>query len=167
MTKRGLTPKQGFIETLAAQRMNEIEKLDDDDFLGKGKNYWLGEVFKERVRSAKRLASDADVLQGNEIYKSAITRYYYALYNSARGLVFYVNQGDDHQRHNVLPGHLPAMLPENAEWANFIQECRLLRNECDYEIYPDDRVLKNRCQKVRIKTYEFIQICEECFNEHN
>jgi len=69
-------------------------------------------------------------------YRTAISRAYYAMYHTCRGLVFFDTQGDDHQEHSELPKHLPADFPARATWENTIKNARLERNRADYEPYP-------------------------------
>src|SRR5688572_6744553 len=40
-------------------------------------------------------------------YRSAISRFYYSMYHSARAVVYFSWGGDDHQPHSTLPTKLP------------------------------------------------------------
>ena len=70
-------------------------------------------------------------------YRSAISRYYYAMYHSARAVTYFRFDGDDHQAHSALPSHLPHDFPNQASWQNEIKDARERRNEADYEPYPE------------------------------
>lgn len=69
-------------------------------------------------------------------YRSAIGRYYYAMYHCMRAVVFFVHNGDDHQKHDVLPSHTPKDLPNSALWENRLKDARSRRNDADYDPYP-------------------------------
>ncbi len=69
-------------------------------------------------------------------YRSAVSRYYYSMYHSIRATVFYANDGDDHQKHDVLPKHTPLDFPDNALWENRLKDARGHRNDADYDPYP-------------------------------
>lgn len=69
-------------------------------------------------------------------YRNAISRGYYAMYQTFRGIVFFVSKGDDYEKHTDLPGHLPRDFPAVAYWENALKAARLERNRADYEPYP-------------------------------
>jgi len=69
-------------------------------------------------------------------YRNAISRGYYAMYQTFRGIVFLVSGGDDHEKHSDLPGHLPKDFPGVSYWENALKTARLERNRADYEPYP-------------------------------
>lgn len=68
--------------------------------------------------------------------RSAISRYYYGMYHAMRAVVYFVERGDDHERHSVLPGKTPADFPGSALWQNNLKDARERRNEADYNPYP-------------------------------
>jgi hypothetical protein len=77
--------------------------------------------------------------------RNVISRSYYAMYQTFRGIVFYVTQGDDHEKHSILPQHLPRDFPAVGYWENALKSARLERNRADYEPYPrDDSVFAQR-----------------------
>jgi uncharacterized protein (UPF0332 family) len=72
-------------------------------------------------------------------YRSAISRYYYAMYHCMRATVFFDHDGDDHQKHDVLPQHTPADFPDGDVWENRLKDARGRRNDADYDPYPVNR----------------------------
>ncbi len=59
-------------------------------------------------------------LRGNpRSYRSTISRAYYAMYQTFRGIVFLVTEGDDHEKHTELPQHLPKDFPGGGYWDMF------------------------------------------------
>ncbi|WP_425319644.1 HEPN domain-containing protein [Actinoplanes philippinensis] len=83
-------------------------------------------------------AGDSMVLAGH--FRSAISRHYYAMYHSARAIVYAEEKGDDFERHSELPRHLPATLPDAPQWESRLTDARLLRNQADYDPYPSGAV---------------------------
>ncbi len=69
-------------------------------------------------------------------YRSAISRFYYAMYHSMRATAFFTYDGDDHQRHEALPQHTPKDFPTSAIWENRLKDARGRRNDADYDPYP-------------------------------
>lgn len=69
-------------------------------------------------------------------YRSAISRYYYSMYHSARAVVYFAHGGDDHEKHSVLPTKLPGDFPSSSFWQNELKDARLNRNSADYDPYP-------------------------------
>ena len=98
-----------------------------------------------RHELAIELLSTADTLirssrrsQKHATARSAISRCYYSMYQTARGVVFFTHQGDDKNGHQDLPKSLPKDFPNRFNWQNELKSARLLRNEADYDPYPDD-----------------------------
>ncbi|MET7820504.1 HEPN domain-containing protein [Micromonospora zamorensis] len=69
-------------------------------------------------------------------YRSAISRYYYAMYHTARAVVYHHHGGDDHESHSTLPTKLPRDFTNSALWTNYLKDARNRRNEADYDPYP-------------------------------
>lgn len=92
----------------------------------------------DRLRLAEDFAQVGDRLMRARPsqYRSAIGRYYYSMYHSMRAAVFYMYDGDDHQRHDALPGHTPSDFPSAALWENRLKNARGHRNDADYDPYP-------------------------------
>jgi uncharacterized protein (UPF0332 family) len=68
--------------------------------------------------------------------RSAISRFYYAMYHAMRAAVFVDHGGDDHEQHSVLPGHVPRNFPTPGVWQNALKSAREHRNKADYDPYP-------------------------------
>jgi uncharacterized protein (UPF0332 family) len=99
------------------------------------------QVCADRLELSSGFADAGDRLlrlRGPE-YRSAISRYYYSMYHSMRAVVFFVNRGDDHEQHNVLPRHTPNDFPNAPTWENCLKDARARRNDADYDPYPTDR----------------------------
>lgn len=69
-------------------------------------------------------------------YRNAVSRGYYAMYQTFRGIVFFRTGGDDHEKHSQLPQNLPGDFPARSYWENTLKDARLERNRADYEPYP-------------------------------
>ncbi|HZP75844.1 MAG TPA: HEPN domain-containing protein [Pseudolabrys sp.] len=83
------------------------------------------------LTSARRLLSLRPML-----HRDAISRSYYAMYHAGRAVAFFANQGDDYEPHDKLAGGLPPDFPDVERWRNALKDARLLRNEADYEPFP-------------------------------
>lgn len=92
----------------------------------------------ERWRLAGDFGRTADLLMRSRPrrYRSAISRYYYCMYQAMRAAVYLAHGGDDHQEHSVLPGHVPNDFPEQEEWQTRLKDARFARNAADYEPFP-------------------------------
>ncbi|WP_080043315.1 HEPN domain-containing protein [[Actinomadura] parvosata] len=69
-------------------------------------------------------------------YRSAISRFYYAMYHAARAVVYFSHGGDDHESHSKLPTMLPNDFIDAALWGNALKDARNHRNAADYDPYP-------------------------------
>lgn len=94
------------------------------------------QVTSDRLSLAGGHLVTADNLLLDNQFRSAISRYYYAMYTAARAITFADIQGDDHQRHGVLPGKLPVSMPSVSIRSAELNDARGLRNEADYDVYP-------------------------------
>jgi uncharacterized protein (UPF0332 family) len=104
----------------------------------------------------------ADQLILTQQFRSAISRYYYAMYHAARAIVFADFGGDDHERHSVLPRNLPALLPDAILREQQLIDARLLRNEADYDVYPFSLPeWESDARKLAITAADFVQACED------
>ncbi|WP_280433060.1 HEPN domain-containing protein [Nocardia brasiliensis] len=96
----------------------------------------IRQVVSDRLVLAGDRLGDGDRLILAKNYRSAISRHYYAMYHAARAIVFAEEKGDDHEKHNVLPRHLPPSMSNVGQYENELTNARLLRNQADYDIYP-------------------------------
>jgi uncharacterized protein (UPF0332 family) len=69
-------------------------------------------------------------------YRGAISRYYYSMYNAMRACAFIYFEGNDHEKHSDLPGHIPPDCPSNTTWQTKLKDAREVRNRADYDPYP-------------------------------
>jgi uncharacterized protein (UPF0332 family) len=93
-------------------------------------------------------------------FRSAISRFYYAMYHASRAVVYFANDGDDHEEHSKLPIHLPGDFPGLATWVNTIKDARVKRNDADYEPYPDTaEVFKAQAKDLRDLSADLVQDC--------
>jgi len=99
---------------------------------------------RERLRLAdgllsvgNRLLAWASSRQDIFCARSAIARYYYAMFQAARAVVFIDVGGDDYNAHQELPKKLPNSFPNRAYWVNELKNARLRRNDADYDPYPN------------------------------
>jgi uncharacterized protein (UPF0332 family) len=82
-------------------------------------------------------------------FRNAISRAYYSMYQTFRGVVFLVSKGDDYEKHSELPQHLPGDFPAVGYWENALKIARLERNRADYEPYPrSDAAFKTQAETI-------------------
>ncbi len=98
----------------------------------------MQEASAARYRLAKLHLNQASTASAQNEHRCAISRAYYAMYQSMRAVVFLVTQGDDHEAHSELSTKLPDDFPNQATWANDLKNARLARNSADYDPYPTD-----------------------------
>lgn len=122
----------------------------------------IQQVTSDRLSFAGEHLRAGDQLIFNLQFRSAISRYYYSMYHAARSIVFAEVQGDDYERHNELPRHLPAGLHNGTLREQELVDARLLRNEADYNVYPSDQSeWKDDAGKLSVTAANFVQACEE------
>ena len=71
------------------------------------------------------------------MYRMAVSTSYYAMYHAFRALVFFMKEGDDHEKHTLLPDHIPDDFPDSDNWQNKLKNARFERNKADYDPYPE------------------------------
>lgn len=140
------------------------------------KNYKLGVSLTKRSRTSinsliNRACNDrlklADVFfidatrtikMNPPMYRSSVSRSYYAMYHAARAVAFMYYQGDDHEAHNKLPTKIPDNFPDFRIWQNLIKTARLDRNKADYEPYPaEDLTYKVVAEKQLVEAKKFLR----------
>lgn len=139
--------------TLLEQQLLRISKAPqkqltafrDGVYIETATNRTLGDlrdqVCADRLRLAESFLNVADRLVRTRPpeFRSAISRYYYAMYHGMRAAVYFVHEGDDHQGHESLPRHTPDDFPQGGVWENRLKDARSRRNEADYDPYPVER----------------------------
>lgn len=126
----------------------------------------LAPMMKQAVSDRLTLAG-AHLRAGDQFifilqFRAAISRHYYAMYHSARAVTFADTKGDDHQRHSILPRHLPSTITNVAQLEVELTDARLLRNEADYDPYPikpPDWELDAR--RLAVIAASFVLTCED------
>ena len=84
------------------------------------------------------------------------------MYHSARAITFASFGGDDHERHNILPRNLPHDIAERGRLEIQLTEARLLRNQADYDPYPQSSTAwRADAQSLSATSAKFVQACEE------
>jgi uncharacterized protein (UPF0332 family) len=118
----------------------------------------------DRLRFARELLGVADKLARSRPaqYRSAISRYYYAMYHAMRAVVYYAHGGDDHNEHKVLPSHVPQDFVDSALWQNNLKDARAHRNDADYDPYPlDPNIWRDVALDLRVKSHQLIVLTED------
>jgi uncharacterized protein (UPF0332 family) len=100
----------------------------------------ITQVVSDRLVLAGEHLRTGDELVRNQHHRSAISRHYYAMYHAARAIVFAEVQGDDYERHIVLPRNLPSQMEDVTLRESELTDARLLRNKADYDIYPHGHI---------------------------
>lgn len=101
-----------------------------------------------------------DYLLSEEQYRTSIGRYYYAMYHAARGITFAEHGGDDFERHSTLPRNLSAGLDPHGQLSVALTDARLLRNEADYDAYPNhDKAWRNDAIDLSAEATGFVATC--------
>jgi len=119
----------------------------------------VNELTLDRFNLAKEFLSQAQAQDLSTIsgQKLAISRGYYAMYQSARTVIFHYGRADVDEHENV-PKCLPSTLPNRAHWANRLIEWRKLRNQVDYSPYPEGN-LHALAQQILLEAQAFLDLC--------
>lgn len=131
---------------VAEARRSQLRLLDvvaPDIVAGHSVVAMRGVAARDRIQLANGFLGTADALLRRAVRqseatsaRSAISRYYYAMFQAARAVVFIAHQGDDHNDHQELPKRLPHQFPQRTYWVNQLKDARIARNEADYGPYP-------------------------------
>lgn len=110
--------------------------------------------------AAEHLRHGDDLLLAGA-FRASVGRHYYAMYHAARAIVFGVHQGDDFEKHSVLPRNLPANLANAAQLEADLTAARLARNQADYDPYPtSDADWQQDARALGPKAASFVSDCE-------
>jgi uncharacterized protein (UPF0332 family) len=122
----------------------------------------IQQATSDRLRLAGEHLRAGDQLIFSNQFRSAISRHYYAMYHAARSIVYADFRGDDYERHNILPRHLPAKLPDKMSREQQLTNARLLRNEADYDVYPSNiPEWEHDARRLTITATDFVRACED------
>lgn len=96
------------------------------------------QVCADRIALAQQFISAGDKLMRSRppMFRMAVGRYYYAMYHTMRGVVYFNLGGDDFEAHSDLPGKTPRDFVQAPFWENELKDARYRRNEADYDPYP-------------------------------
>ena len=125
----------------------------------------LADLIKQATNDRLHLASNClkeahdHLSQGR--FRPSISRNYYAMYHSARAIVFAFHEGDDFQQHSVIPKHLPQDMPDFDKLAQDLKNARLLRNQADYDAYPiSSQSWQTDATKLTVTASIFLNCCD-------
>lgn len=99
----------------------------------------LQQVVADRIVLAESFLQTAETLRRSrsDLSRAAIARYYYSMYHAMRAVSFHHQGGDDHEAHsNLFAKGVPNDFPNAVMARNYLKDARLLRNEADYDPYP-------------------------------
>ena len=101
----------------------------------------VDQVVSDRLHLAEQFLDMADRMSRSrsDLARPAIARYYYAMYHAMRAVSYSALPGDDHESHSTLfQKGVPSDYPDAATARNALKDARLLRNEADYDPYPQN-----------------------------
>ena len=119
---------------------------------------------RDRWRLARAHHRDGRALleSRRRLFRSAISRLYYAMYHAMRAAAYMFHDGDDHESHADLLLHVPDDLPDAKRWANTLKQARLLRNAADYDPYPrDGRVWRKRADSLLLDSEALLRAARD------
>lgn len=136
------TAFQAQLASLSELSANRIRDLKYGTVLTAQTGYTIAELIEkvalDRVALGALLHREARAAMERSppSFRNSISRSYYSMYQTFRGVVFYVTQGDDYEKHSILAQHIPDDFPGSPYWENALKTARLERNKADYEPYP-------------------------------
>ncbi|SRR6266404_4268270 len=96
------------------------------------------------------------------LYRSAVSRYYYAMYHALRACVYLSHGGDDHQGHTELPQHIPDDFAPGQDWQTKMKNARVTRNRADYDPYPKaDTAFRSDALSLKADTDQLIFLARQ------
>lgn len=128
----------------AAKLQNIVDELTLDRF----------NLAKEFLSQAQ--AQDLSTVNGQKI---AISRGYYAMYQSGRAIIFHYGRADI-EGHEEVVKRLPSTLPNRVHWSFRLNEWRDKRNQVDYSPYPNGN-LYVIAQQVLVEAEDFLSLCAQ------
>ncbi|WP_446900638.1 HEPN domain-containing protein [Burkholderia sp. YIM B11467] len=125
-------------------------------------------VAKDRLVLAKSKLRDATQAANSTpaLWRTAVSRAYYAMYHAARAATYLSYGGDDHEEHSALPGKLPADFPDFEQWRNKLKNARYERNRADYDPYPvDEGEFMDICLALIQDAKDFVRASQRYINQ--
>lgn len=93
-------------------------------------------VHRFKLAQEHRKHANAALRSNPKRNRSAVSRYYYAMYHALRSVAFLGHGGDDHEAHKTLHQKIPDDFPSHLSWSNKLKDARAYRNQADYDPYP-------------------------------
>ena len=114
-------------------RLTQVTQMSIEDL--------RNQVCTDRINLASHFIATGDRLLSDSSpdFRSAISRFYYGMYQSMRAVVYLTNDGDEHEAHSELPKHVPNNFRDAAVWRNALKDARQWRNDADYDPYPTNQ----------------------------
>jgi uncharacterized protein (UPF0332 family) len=137
--RRATQDQLAFISKLESARLNDLKSGEGlAAKTGYAVQELIGKATSDRMRLARACHQQATEASASKCAPNRLTisRAYYAMYHCLRAVVFFVNGGDEFEKHAELPRHLPRDFPSVATWENELKHARLQRNRVDYEPFP-------------------------------
>ena len=101
----------------------------------------------------------ANRLRRIPMYRSAVSRYYYAMYHALRACIYISYGGDDYEKHLDLPKNIPSDFDPNVNWQNKLKDARELRNGSDYNPYPkSDLAWRTAADNLKLDTDKLLSL---------
>ncbi|MDQ4501303.1 hypothetical protein [Sinomonas sp. ASV322] len=117
-------------------------------------------ISADRILLAEQFIAMADRMARSraDMSRAAIARYYYAMYHSMRAVAFFHFNGDDFEAHATLHQKgIPKDYPNASAAANSLRDARLLRNEADYDPYPQmDAYFRDAAKRISQTARDFV-----------
>jgi uncharacterized protein (UPF0332 family) len=142
-----LTPVETRLHRVAKMSAKEVlllkEGVSIEAALSRTMSDALHQVVADRIVLAESFLQTAETLRRSrsDLSRAAIARYYYSMYHAMRAVSFHQQGGDDHEAHSDLfQKGVPADFPNAVTARNDLKDARLLRNEADYDPYPQSSV---------------------------
>lgn len=155
-----LLPRQRLIR-ISKARLNDTKQwkegvsLESDS--GLTIDYLILRAASDRWRLAHEHRRQANKLLRSALFRSAVSRYYYAMYHAMRGCAYLYHGGDDHEKHSDLPLHIPGDFLPGVNWQNKLKDARELRNSADYDPYPhSDGAWRKHAVSLKLDADQFI-----------
>lgn len=160
-----LSANDAMLQYIAGMRTNHYSQISSLPLIRQQPvpiDSLIKQVVSDRLSLSGYHLIAADSLLLAQSFRTTISRFYYAMYHAARAITFADNKGDDYERHQVLPNHLPIALPNRQYLVSNLNTARLLRNEADYDLYPvKDDDWKNEARTLAGVASKFCEACEE------
>jgi uncharacterized protein (UPF0332 family) len=112
-----------------------------------------------RLGSEHRRQANKLMVMVDPLYRSAVSRYYYAMYHAIRACVYLSHGGDDHEKHVELPRHIPNDFEPLVNWQNILKDAREIRNDADYNPYPkSDLAWRSNAERLKATTERLLVV---------